>query len=146
MTNLIHFLRLLQRNLKWMFVMAFIMAVAVFFFTRDMPKEYQSETEIFTGITSGMSIDNMDGAKMDFFAANNAFDNLINIIKSRQTIEEVGMRLLAEHLMIDTPTVNIISNNENLIKYKSDKQKNFLTFKKLSQNFNLFIFDKYKRL
>ena len=41
------------------------------------------------------------------------------------------------------PTVNIISNNENLIKYKSDKQKNFLTFKKLSQNFNLFIFDTY---
>ena len=41
------------------------------------------------------------------------------------------------------PTVNIISNNENLIKYKSNKQKNFLTFKKLSQNFNLFIFDTY---
>ena len=44
------------------------------------------------------------------------------------------------------PTVNIISNNENLIKYKSDKQKNFLTFKKLSQNFNLFIFDTYTYL
>ena len=44
------------------------------------------------------------------------------------------------------PTVNIISNNENLIKYKSDKQKNFLTFKKLSQNFNLFIFDTYAYL
>jgi succinoglycan biosynthesis transport protein ExoP len=125
MTNLIHFLRLLQRNLKWMFVMAFIMAVAVFFFTRDMPKEYQSETEIFTGITSGMSIDNMDGAKMDFFAANNAFDNLINIIKSRQTIEEVGMRLLAEHLMIDTPTVNIISDDswEQLNEWVSEEKR-----------------------
>ena len=44
------------------------------------------------------------------------------------------------------PTVNIISNNENLIKYKLDKQKNFLTFKKLSQNFNLFIFDTYTYL
>lgn len=125
MTNLIHFLRLLQRNLKWMFLMAILLAVAVFFFTRDMPKEYQSETEIFTGITSGMSIDNMDGAKMDFFAANNAFDNLINIIKSRQTIEEVGMRLLAEHLMLDAQTVNIISDDswEQLNEWVSEEKR-----------------------
>jgi uncharacterized protein involved in exopolysaccharide biosynthesis len=108
-----------------MFLTAFMLALAVFFFTRDMPKEYQSETEIFTGITSGMSIDNMDGAKMDFFAANNAFDNLINIIQSRQTIEEVGMRLLAEHLMIDTPSVNKISEDswERLNEWISEQKR-----------------------
>ncbi len=128
MINLIHFLRLLQRNLKWMFLMAFMLVLVVFFFTRDMPKEYQSETEIFTGITSGMSVDNMDGAKMDFFAANNAFDNLINIIQSRQTIEEVGMRLLAEHLMIDTPLVNLISEDswEQLNEWISEEKRKYL--------------------
>lgn len=107
--NLTYFLRLFQRYLKWMLLMATVLAAVVFFFTRGMPKEYQSETEIFTGITSGMSIDDMDGKGVDYFAANNAFDNLIHIIKSRQTLEEVGMRLLAEHLLFDSPSVERIS-------------------------------------
>jgi len=109
MTNLIHFIRLLQRNLKWMFALAILTSVVVFWFTRNTPKEYQSETEIFTGITSGLSIENVDGGKTDFFASNNAFDNLINIIQSRQTLQEVGMRLLANHLMVKEHSLEVIS-------------------------------------
>ena len=109
MTNLIHFIRLFQRNLKWMFALAILTSVVVFWFTRNTPKEYQSETEIFTGITSGLSIENVDGGKTDFFASNNAFDNLINIIQSRQTLQEVGMRLLANHLMVKEPSLEVIS-------------------------------------
>lgn len=109
MNQLVHFMRMLQRNLKWMFLLSILTASVVYWFTRNMPHEYQSETEIFTGITSGLSIENVEGAKMDFFAANNAFDNLINIIQSRQTKQEVGMRLLAQHLLIDTPKVDILS-------------------------------------
>lgn len=92
-----------------MFLVSILLAGFVLLFTRNMPKEFQSETEVFTGITSGMSIDNMDGAKIDFFAANNAFDNLINIVKSRQTLEEVGMRLLSQHLLIEEPTPTNLS-------------------------------------
>ena len=109
MTNLIHFIRLFQRNLKWMFALAILTSAVVFWFTRNTPKEYQSETEIFTGITSGLSIENVDGGKTDFFASNNAFDNLINIIQSRQTLQEVGMRLLANHLMVKEPSLEVIS-------------------------------------
>jgi succinoglycan biosynthesis transport protein ExoP len=109
MSNVIHFLRILQRNLKWMMLLGVATAVAVFFFTRNMPKEYESETEIFTGITSGLSVDNVEGEKIDFFAANNAFDNIINIIQSRQTLQEVGMRLLAGHLLLTEPSLENLS-------------------------------------
>lgn len=111
MNNVIHFLRILQRNLKWMLLLGIATAVTVFFFTRNLPKEYESETEIFTGITSGLSIENVEGAKVDFFAANNAFDNLINIIQSRQTLQEVGMRLLAGHLLLTEPSLENLSND-----------------------------------
>lgn len=109
MSNVIHFLRILQRNLKWMMLLGVATAVTVFFFTRNLPKEYESETEIFTGITSGLSIENVEGAKVDFFAANNAFDNIINIIQSRQTLQEVGMRLLAGHLLLTEPSLENLS-------------------------------------
>ena len=44
------------------------------------------------------------------------------------------------------PTVEVFSNNENLKKYKLKKQKNFVIFRKLSQNFNFFIFDTHTYL
>lgn len=109
MNQIFHFIRIFQRNLKWMFLLSILTAGTVYWFTRNMPREYESETEIFTGITSGLSIENVEGAKMDFFAANNAFDNLINIIQSRQTKQEVGMRLLAKHLLAESPSLEVIS-------------------------------------
>jgi len=44
------------------------------------------------------------------------------------------------------PTVGVFSNNENLKNYKLKKQKNFVIFRKLSQNFNFFIFDTHAYL
>ncbi|MFH1936149.1 MAG: LysM peptidoglycan-binding domain-containing protein, partial [Bacteroidota bacterium] len=39
--------------------------------------------------------------QIDYFASNTAYDNLINLIKSRQTMEQVSVRLLVQHLMLD---------------------------------------------
>lgn len=75
------------------------MAVLVFYFTRKPTYSYSSETTLYTGIASGSSVE-MDKS-LSFFATNTAFDNLINVIKSRETQQEVAIRLLAQHLMLE---------------------------------------------
>lgn len=74
---------------------AVLMAV---YFTSFLPKLYDVKTTIFTGITSKASVNDMSG-RTDWNAANNAHDNIINIIKSKSTLESVSISLLAQHLM-----------------------------------------------
>ncbi len=101
--NFIQLLRVVNRNLNILFLCSLGLAVSVFFFTRGLPKTYQSITEIYTGIASGMDIEDVEGAKKDYRAANNEYSNLFNIINNKQTAIEVGERLLAHHLMMDGP-------------------------------------------
>ncbi len=77
--------------------------------TQNQPKVYNSSTRIYTGITTGSSIVSLEASKVDLFATRTAFDNLINIINSRSTMEEVSLRLLATHLMLEKPIPEIIS-------------------------------------
>jgi LysM repeat protein len=74
------------------------LAFAVIYLTRKPTYTFSSETTIYTGIASGGGIE-MD-KNFSYFANNTAFDNLINIIKSRETQQDVAIRLLAEHLMM----------------------------------------------
>lgn len=94
--SFVHFLKLLLRNLKWFLVVPVCLAFSIWYFTRHEKKVYSSETVIYTGIASGYSLSGNN--KVDFFTANNAFDNLISLINSRETKNEVALRLLAEHL------------------------------------------------
>lgn len=97
--KLIDLLRLLRNNFQILIITPVILALAVAYFTRKPVHTFSSETTIYTGIASGGSID-MDKS-FSYFANNTAFDNLINIIKSRETQQEIGIRLLAEHLMLE---------------------------------------------
>ena len=100
--TLIQFFRLLNRNLNLFLLCSITLAVVTSFFTRNLPKTYETQTEIFTGIASGINVDAVDNVKVDFLTSATEFDNLINIIKSRETLEEVGMRLLVQHMMLDS--------------------------------------------
>ena len=110
--TLIQFFRLLNRNLNLFLLSSFALAVVTFMLTRNLPKTYESQAEVFTGIASGINVDAVDNVKVDFLTSATEFDNLINIIKSRQTLEEVGMRLLVQHMMLDSADPGYI-NEEN---------------------------------
>lgn len=100
--TLLQFFRIFNRNLNLFLLCSIVMAVVVFLLTRNLPEEYEASTELYTGIASGVELDNITNNRVDYFATNTEYDNLINIIKSRQTLEEVGYRLLTQHLMLDT--------------------------------------------
>ena len=101
--TLLQLFRVVNRNLNIIFLCSIGLAVAVFFFTRNLPKSYQSITEIYTGIASGMDVEDIGGGRKDYFAMNNEYSNLFNIINNKQTSILVGERLLAHHLMMDGP-------------------------------------------
>lgn len=74
------------------------MAASIYYFTRNEKKVYSSESTIYTGIASGY---NLNGStKADFYATSNAFDNLLSLVESRETKQDVLIDLLAEHLFL----------------------------------------------
>lgn len=111
--TLLTFTRLFFKRLPWLVIFPMMLAGLVFYLTKDMPKEYISSTVVYTGIASGYNITATGESRVDYFAVNNAFDNLIATVKSRETIEEVGVRLLTQHLMQERPSLTIV-NGESL--------------------------------
>lgn len=112
--NVLFFIRLLLRHILLLIAMPILLVILVFYLTKDQPKIYSSNTRVYTGIATGSSIVSMESSKLDLFATNAAFDNLINIIKLRTTMEEVSLTLLATHLMLEKPTREIISTKSYL--------------------------------
>ena len=104
-------IRVLYYNARVIILACVIPTAAVIYFTADMEKKYRSSALIYTGIASGYSIESSEGQRIDYHVVNNAFDNLISLMKSRETLEEVGLRLLAKHLMLDAPNATIGSNS-----------------------------------
>jgi uncharacterized protein involved in exopolysaccharide biosynthesis len=107
--NLLFFVRLFFRHIALLLIVPIVLAFLVFYFTKNQPKTYSSKTRIYTGIASGSSIEVLENQRFDFFATNTAFDNLINIIKARNTLEETGLQLFVQHMIIDGPDPKIIS-------------------------------------
>ncbi len=108
--SLVDFIRIIIKNLRWLVLFPLTLALVVFFFTRNEKKEYVSNCLMYTGLASGVSIMSTEETRVDYFAVNNAFDNLIATVKARETIEEVALRLLAQHLMLNQPKAELLSS------------------------------------
>lgn len=112
--------KLLYRVKWWLIILPLIAALCVFFLTKDEPKIYNVSTTIYTGVASGFNIESQSaGSSLDMNLVNNALDNLVNIINSQRTIEEVSLRLLARTILKGSPS----QDNEFVL------AKNFITIK-----------------
>lgn len=109
--SIVTILRLILRYLHFLIIVPLILFAIVYSMTQDQPREYSSSTVIYTGLASGYSIESQGDSKIDFFGVKNAFDNLINIIKSRKTLEKVGLKLLTQHLMLEEHNNRIINKD-----------------------------------
>jgi succinoglycan biosynthesis transport protein ExoP len=105
--KIIDFIRLILKHLVLLIVVPLSLALLVLILTNKPNFEYTSQTILYTGLATGSSIE-MDKT-FNYFATNTAFDNLINIINSRETQEEVAVRLLATHLMLPKANPKFIS-------------------------------------
>jgi uncharacterized protein involved in exopolysaccharide biosynthesis len=105
--NIIGIIKLILKHKALLFGLPFLMAVLATVLTINPKFDYESQAHVYTGIASGSSLEidkrfNRDG----IFTA---FDNLISIINSRATREEVAVRLLTQHLLLDGPQEEYIS-------------------------------------
>lgn len=99
--DLIYFIRLFKRNIVLLIGVPLLLSVVVYYFARNQQKVYQSEAIIYTGITTGYSIESTVQRSTDFFSTSAQFDNMINLLKSRQTVVETSLRLLAQDLSLE---------------------------------------------
>lgn len=106
--KLIELSRLILKHLVLLIIVPVLLAAIVFKLTAKSKLSYSSSTVLYTGIATGSSIE-MDKS-FNYFATNTAFDNLINIVKSRETQEEVAIRLLSQHLLLPKADPKYISS------------------------------------
>jgi len=102
-------LQLIKRHLFLLIAIPLFMALLVYIFTRNQAKTYSSEVIIYTGIATGYSIESTNSRSVDYFSTNIQFDNLINLIKANQTIENTSIRLLAQDISLEEPNPQYIS-------------------------------------
>ena len=78
----------------WLLWGGFIVTALVAYFTQFLPFSYTVNSNIYAGVTN---VTNIDGSKIENISS--TFDNLINIAKSKSTLEKVSLRLLATNLV-----------------------------------------------
>ncbi len=98
--DFLYLIRLFKRNIILLLGIPFLLAVVVYYFTRHQEKVYQSEAIIYTGITTGYSIESTSQRPTDYFSTSAQFDNMINLLTSRQTVVETSLRLLGQDLSL----------------------------------------------
>lgn len=131
--NITQFLKLLQKNIAVLIAVPVLLALLVFYFTRNEAKKYVSSTVVYTGIASGMTIESQEPRNVDFFGVKIVFDNFINIIESRETMEETGIELFANNLMLSKPNREFLSEYN----FKELQQKTPASIKALIVKGNL---------
>lgn len=93
-------IRAILRNLWIIILFPLLMGITVFYLTRNENKIYDSKMTIYTGISAAKLGIGDGGGKLDFFTANNSMDNLIALLKGRNTIQDAAVKLLALHLSL----------------------------------------------
>jgi succinoglycan biosynthesis transport protein ExoP len=102
-------IKIFLKHLWLLITIPVLLALIVVYLTKNQSYTYESKTRIYTGIASGYSLDQT--RRIDFFSANNSFDNLINVIKSRETLSEVSIRLIAQAMLLESHNPMFISKD-----------------------------------
>jgi uncharacterized protein involved in exopolysaccharide biosynthesis len=97
-----------------MIILGFSLAISVFILTINMPREYESEAELNSNVSTSVNLGDIGPAPMDFFSTSSKVDNIINTVKSRQTLNEVSSALLSYHVGLGTEASERIITNSSL--------------------------------
>lgn len=105
--KIIELIRMIRKHLVLLILVSGLTAVLVTMLTRNPKLTFASKTTLYTGLATGSTVE-MDKA-YNYALTNTSFDNLINIIKSRETQQNVAIRLLSQHLLLPEPDPKYIS-------------------------------------
>ncbi|MEZ5070245.1 MAG: Wzz/FepE/Etk N-terminal domain-containing protein [Bacteroidales bacterium] len=103
------YLKLLWSKIRILVLLPMGLGALAYGLTRNLPRIYSTEATIYTGITSGTSILDMQNARVDYFATQNAYNNVLAILKSQSVLQETALRLFTLHLMSPQPDPLVLS-------------------------------------
>ncbi len=96
------FLRLLKQHLLWFILLPILTTGVALYMTRNEPKVYKSQATLYTGLASGYNL--LSDQQSSFIdRSTTAFDNLLTTLMSKETLLQVGVSLLADHLPLQSP-------------------------------------------
>lgn len=102
------FLRLLKQNILWFILIPCVTAGTAFFVTRNEPKVYKSEATLYTGLVSRYSLlSDKQGGFVDRSAS--AIDNILTTLTSKETLMQIGVDLLTDHLRLRQPDTLVLA-------------------------------------
>ena len=107
--SLTQFFRIFSHNLVYLLLVPLLTGVLLFIQTNNLRKKYQSNVVIYAITKSQTAASTGDAVRMDFFTSSNLFDNITLVIKSRETLKESALRLMALHLSLLKPEDTLIS-------------------------------------
>jgi len=108
--NILQFIKLLESKLIYLIILPILAAVIVFFITQHLPLSYSTDVTLFTGITSNSGVV-VDNVRVDNYATQNEYNNILEMMNSNDILEEVSIKLLTQHLLLSKPQKDIISEN-----------------------------------
>jgi len=143
------FFRFIYRIRHWLILGPAFVTILAIYFSSDLTKKYEASTTIFTGIMSSANV--QEDKTSDWNTTNNAFDNIINLVRSRSTLERVSIRLFAQAMIKGDPKkdnvyiraesyrdlINRVPKDVRVLIDKNDEQQtvqNLLNYKKEDKN------------
>ncbi|MEM8560191.1 MAG: hypothetical protein AAGG50_20420 [Bacteroidota bacterium] len=103
-------IRMVRQRLVWLLLGPVVAAALVLVVTRNALDTYASESVLYTGLVSGYTIESASDSRTDYRSVANAFDNLVNLVKARTTVEEAALRLLARQLVTDPSRLRVFDS------------------------------------
>ena len=102
MDYILYLLRPLWRVRWWIIIGTLIITTFVYYRAGNAHKTYNVDTTLYTGVISGYGVED-NAIAANWAMAQNAIDNLINIIRSESTLNRVSMRLFSRILVQGDP-------------------------------------------
>ena len=102
MEFILYTLRTIYRRFIWIVLITAFVTALIYWRASKIQGLYKVETTLYTGVISGYSIDS-NNAGINYAMAQNAIDNLINIIQSESTLKRVSINLFAKVLSEGNP-------------------------------------------
>ena len=97
-------LNFLYRIRWWLILGVTIVTSLVIIFTKNRIKKlYSVDSTIYTGVLSDVDISAGQNTSTSAASYNNAMDNLLNILVSKVTLNNLSLRLFAQHMMYGDP-------------------------------------------
>src|SRR5574344_1758446 len=101
-------LRFLYKIRYWVICGALIAFIIAVFATKNMKKQYEVTSSIYTGFVAGFSIGDVSSTGEashagDFQQVNNSVDNLIGILTARDTGKKVSLTLFIQDMTYGNP-------------------------------------------